>query len=69
MKAHLQPLALLLCEHGVLDHLSLDRHASEAFEAEPDVAVELVFGLGQKVIRLLLRPDKPPAAYRDALDE
>lgn len=45
IETHLQPLALLFGEHGIFHHLCLYRHASEALETEPDLAVELVLGL------------------------
>lgn len=42
---YLDPLLFLLREHGVSDHLRLDRDIGEPLEAEPDVAVELALRL------------------------
>ena len=41
----LHPLLLFLREHGVLDHLGLDGDTGETLKTEPDVTVELAFGL------------------------
>ena len=39
------PLFLVLGEHTILNHLVLDGDTSKPLEAEPTVAIELVFGL------------------------
>jgi hypothetical protein len=41
----LHPLFLVLGKHTILNHLGLNGDTSKALEAEPAVAVELVFGL------------------------
>lgn len=43
--AYLQPFLLFLGQHVIFDHFGLDRHTGEAFEPQPDVAVEFAFGL------------------------
>jgi len=40
----LHPLLLVLGEHTILDHLGLDGDTGKSLEAEPTLAVELVFG-------------------------
>ena len=42
---YLEPLAFLLGQHDLLDHLRLYGDTSETLESEPDVTVELPFGL------------------------
>ena len=43
--AYLEPLALLLGEHDLLNHLRLNRNRGETLETEPDVAVEVALRL------------------------
>lgn len=44
--ACLEPLALLLGKHGLLNHLRLYRYSSEPLKPEPDIAIDLVLYLG-----------------------
>lgn len=42
---YLQPLLLFFREHTLFDHFGLDRYTCQTFKPEPDVPVEVSFGL------------------------